>query len=106
MSNFFAGFTGSELIVMLVGAIYSVFQVFVSGASPLEWLKEKLGLADVAMQWAVIIFFMILSALAQFVAGELSGFEFTLAGIINYFGVWYGMSQLAYEVLKKRRNGE
>jgi len=101
--NFFDGFTATQLITMLVGAIYAVFQVFVPQLSPLAWLQEKLLLADLKMQFLVQGFFMILAVLAMWVTGELAGIGFTLQSLIEYFGVFYGMSQLAYQGLKARQ---
>jgi len=101
--TFFDGFTATELIVMLVGAIYAVFQVFVPQLSPLVWLQEKFLLADLKMQIIVQGFFMALSVLAMWATGELVGVGFTLQGLVEYFGVFYGMSQLAYQGLKARK---
>lgn len=100
--NFFSGYTAAELITMLVGVIIAFSQVFLPGISILEWAKEKFGLADLKMQWFVVGFFMVLSAGAMWVTGELSGLEFTLRSLISYFGLFYGMSQLAWQGLKVR----
>jgi len=105
-ANFFDGFTASQLIVMLVGAIYAVFQVFVPGISPIAWLQDRFpNLVDLKMQLIVQGFFMILSALAMWLTGELADIGFTLQSLIEYFGVFYGLSQLAYQGLKARQNG-
>jgi hypothetical protein len=100
--NFFAGYTAEELIVMLVTAVISVSQGLIPGVSVLEWLKQKTGLEGKAMHWTVIGFFMVLSALAMFVTGELDpeAIEWTLESLISYFGLFYGLSQIAYQRLK------
>lgn len=104
MQEFFSGYSAQELIVMLVTAVIAVTQGLFPGISILEWLKRKLGLEDRLMHYTVIGFFMVLSALAMFVTGELdpAGIEWTLESLIGYFGVFYGLSQIAYQQLKSR----
>ena len=105
LALFFDGFTAAQLIAMLVGAIYAIFQVFIPGISPLAWLQEKFpSLVDFKMQLIVQGFFMVLAALAMFLTGELTNIGFTLQSLIEYFGVFYGLSQLAYQGLKSRQS--
>ena len=104
-ATFFEGFTAAQLIVMLVGAIYAVFQVFVPGTSPLKWAKEKWNLEDLKMKLFVQGFFMGLSVLAMWFTGELSDIGFTLQSLMTYFGIWYGWSQLAWQGLRAIKNG-
>jgi len=103
--NFFDGYTAKELMIMLVTAIVSVTQGLFPGISILEWLKNKLGLEDKLMHYTVIGFFMLLSALAMFVTGELdpSAIEWRLETLISYFGIFYSLSQIAYQNLKSRK---
>lgn len=105
--EFFQGYSAEELIVMFVTALVAVSQGLFPGVSILEWLKNKTGLSGEKMHYAVIGFFMVLSALAMFVTGELdpSSIEWTLETLISYFGLFYGLSQVAYQRLKTR-NGQ
>jgi MFS-type transporter involved in bile tolerance (Atg22 family) len=100
---FFEGYSAQQLIVMLVGVIIAISQGFVPGVSILEWLKSKFGWKDELMQYVVIGFFMALAALASWATGELEGFKWSLESILSFFGVFYGIAQLAYERLKSVR---
>ena len=102
---FFDGYTAEQLIVMLVTAIIAISQGLFPGVSILEWLKAKLGIDGAKMQLVVIAFFMLLSALAMYVTGELGEVQWKLEWLLSNFGVFYGLSQIAYQMLKDR-NGE
>ena len=104
MLNFFVGFTGQELIVLGLGALFAFLNGFNPTFSVLNWLKGILKVEDVGMQYIVIAFFMVLSAVAMFFTGEFSptGIDWTLKVLIEYFGIFYGISQVAYQMLKAR----
>ena len=99
-TNFFAGFTAAELIVLVAGAIYAIAQVFIPAISPIEWFKTWTGWEALKVKIVVQGFFFLLSILAMWGTGELALDGFTLKVIMTYFGVWYGWSQLAWETLK------
>ena len=103
--GFFDGYTAEQLIVMLVTAIVAISQGLWPGVSILEWLKAKLGLDGTKMQIVAIVFFMLLSALAMYVTGEIGEVEWTLQWLLANFSVFYGLAQIAYQMLKDR-NGE
>ena len=101
--GFFDGYTAEQLIVMLVTAIIAISQGLFPQVSILEWLKAKLGLDGTKMQLVVIAFFMILSALAMYVTGELGSVEWKLEWLLSNFAVFYGLAQVAYQLLKERQ---
>lgn len=103
--EFFDGYTAEQLIVMLVTAVIAISQAFFPQVSILEWLKGKLGLDGARMQWLAIAFFMGLSALAMFVTGEIGEVQWKLEWLLSNFAVFYGLAQVAYQMLKDR-NGE
>ena len=103
--GFFDGYTVEQLIVMLVTAIVAVSQGLFPQVSILEYLKSKLGLDGTKMQLVVIAFFMALSALAMYVTGELGEVTWKLEWLLSNFAVFYGLAQVAYQMLKER-NGE
>ena len=98
--DFFAGFTASELIALLAGAIYAVAQVFIPGISPIEWVKNLTGWEDLSIKLVVQGFFFVLSILAMWLTGEISEVGFQLKTLMVYFGTWYGWSQLAWQALQ------
>ncbi|NIR63985.1 MAG: hypothetical protein GWN76_08485 [candidate division Zixibacteria bacterium] len=102
IANFFVGYTAEQLIVMLVGAIIAFTQAFFPSISILEWLKEKLNLADTRMELVVITFFMVLSALAMWVTGELGSVEWSLEWLLANYAVFKAIAKIAYEMLKAR----
>ena len=104
LAHFFSGYSAEQLIVMFVTALIAISQAAIPGVSLLEWLKKVTGLKDQGMQYVVIGFFMLLSALAMWVTGELDplAVDWTLENLISYFGIFYGLSQIAYQYLKAR----
>lgn len=105
MLDFFAGYSGQELIVLGLGALIAFLSGFNPSFSILNWLKATLNIEDIKMQYVVIAFFMILSAVAMWVTGEWipASMEWTLKNLIEYFGIFYGISQIAYQMLKARQ---
>jgi len=101
--GFFDGYTAEQLIVMLVTAIIAISQGLFPQVSILEWLKGKLGLEGGKMQWVVIGFFMLLSALAMWVTGEIGEVQWKLEWLLSNFAVFYGLAQVAYQMLKERQ---
>lgn len=101
--NFFDGYSAEQLIVMLVTAIIAISQGLFPQVSILEWLKAKLGIDGAKMQIVAIAFFMGLSALAMYVTGELGGVEWKLEWLLSNFAVFYGLAQIAYQMLKDRQ---
>lgn len=99
---FFAGYTSEQLIVLLVGSGISIVQGLYPGISILEWLKSKLEISDTRMEIVSIAFFMILSALAMFVTGELGEVQWNLEYFLANFAIFKGLAKLAYEMLKER----
>ena len=96
---FFDGYTAEQLIVGLVGLLISASQALWPGISLLEWLKAKFNLEGLQMQVVVMAFFFVLSGAAMFVTGEISEVEWTLKAMLEYFGWFYAISQLAYQKL-------
>ena len=102
---FFDGYTAQQLIVLFVGALIAVSQGLFPKVSVLEWLKNKLGIADTKMEIVVVAFFMGLSALAMYVTGELGQVEWSLEWLLANFAVFKTIAKVAYEMLKVRING-
>lgn len=103
--NFFDGYTAEQLIVMFVTAIIAISQGLFPQVSILEWLKAKLGLDGAKMQIVVIGFFMALAAAAMWVTGEIGVVEWKLEWLLSNFAVFYGLAQIAYQMLKERNGG-
>lgn len=101
-ANFF-DVEAAQLIVLIAGGIYAVAQVFIPGLSPIAWLKQKLGWADLKVKILVQGFFLVLAVLAQWITGELALDGLTLTSLMTYFGVWYGWSQLAWQTLSAEK---
>ena len=99
---FFEGYTAEQLIVGLVGIAIAISQSLFPGVSILEFLKRELKLEGMRMQVVAMGFFMLLAAVAMYFTGELGEVEWTLAALIEYFGWFYAISQLAYQKLKDR----
>ena len=99
---FFEGYTAEQLIVGLVGIAIAVSQSLFPGVSILEFLKRVLKLEGMWMQVVAMGFFMLLAAVAMYFTGELGEVEWTLAALLEYFGWFYAISQLAYQKLKDR----
>lgn len=99
---FFEGYTAQQLIVMLVTLILVIMQELFPGVSILKWIKGKWGLAGNQMRIVVIAFFMVLSAIAMYFTGELSGFELQLKILLEYFGWFYIPANIAFEMLKEK----
>ena len=99
---FFEGYTAEQLIVGLVGIAIAVSQSLFPGISILEFLKRVLNLEGMWMQVVVMGFFILLAAIAMYFTGELGEVEWTLAALLEYFGWFYAISQLAYQKLKDR----
>lgn len=99
---FFEGYSAEQLLVGLVGAVIAIVQAAAPGVSILEWVKAKLGLQDQVMHFVAISFFMVLAALAMFVSGELGELEFSLKALLEYFGLFYVLAQVAYQQFKSR----
>ena len=99
---FFEGYTAEQLIVGLVGLLIAVSQALFPGISILELLKQKFNLEGLKMQFVVMAFFFVLAGAAMYVTGELGEIEFTLQALLEYFGWFYAISQLAYQQLKDR----
>ena len=99
---FFEGYSAEQLLVGLVGAVIAIVQAAAPGVSILEWVKGKLGLQDQVMHFVAIAFFMALAALAMFVSGELGELEFSLKALLEYFGWFYALAQIAYQQVKSR----
>jgi len=100
---FFDGYTAEMLIPLLVGAVISFVQGWYPEISILEWLKDKLGLVDTRMEIVVTAFFMVLSALAMWLTGELGQVEWSLEWLLANFAIFKTIAKVAYEMLKVKR---
>ena len=100
---FFDGYTAEMLIPLLVGAVITFVQGWYPEISILEWLKDKLGLVDTRMEIVVTAFFMVLSALAMWLTGELGQVEWSLEWLLANFAIFKTIAKVAYEMLKVKR---
>ena len=99
---FFEGYTAEQLVIGLVGIAIAVTQSLFPGVSILEFLKRVLKLEGTWMQFVVMGFFMLLAAVAMYFTGELGEVEWKLSALLEYFGWFYAISQLAYQKLKAK----
>ena len=97
---FFEGYTAEQLIVGIVGIAIAITQSLYPGVSILEWLKRTFNLEGMWMQVVVMGFFILLAAIAMYFTGEIGEVEWTLAALLEYFGWFYAISQIAYQKLK------
>ena len=97
---FFEGYTAEQLIVGIVGIAIAITQSLYPGVSILEWLKRTFNLEGMWMQVVVMGFFVGLAAIAMYFTGEIGEVEWTLAALLEYFGWFYAISQIAYQKLK------
>ncbi len=99
---FFEGYTAEQLVVGLVGIAIAVSQSLFPGISLLEGIKRWLNLEGMAMQYVVMGFFFVLAVIAMYATGELGEVEWKLSALLEYFGWFYAISQLAYQKLKAK----
>ena len=97
---FFEGYTAEQLVIGLVGIAIAITQSLYPGVSILEWLKRTFNLEGMWMQVVVMGFFVLLAAVAMYFTGEIGEVEWTLAALLEYFGWFYAISQIAYQKLK------
>lgn len=95
--DFFAGFDSAELVGLALAGLFGAFP----GLKFFSWVKAKLGWEDQAAHGLVLGLSIVLTGGAMLVASELAlgGFEFSLANVLEYGGVLYAASQIAYKRL-------
>ena len=97
MLDFFAGFDYTEVVALTLSGVFGVLP----GLKLFSWLKGKLGWEDHAAHYMVLGVSVLLTGSAMFVTGKLdvAGLDFTLANVVEYAGVLYAASQVAYKRL-------
>ncbi len=95
--EFFNGFGSAELVGLALAGLFGAFP----GLKLFSWLKAKLGWEDQAAHGLVLVASLLLTGGAILAASELSleGFDFSLANILEYGGVLYAASQVAFKRL-------
>lgn len=95
--EFFNGFGSAELVGLALAGLFGAFP----GLKLFSWLKGKLGWEDEAAHTLVLVVSLFITGGAMVIASELSleGFEFSLANILEYGGVLYAASQIAFKRL-------
>ena len=100
---FFDGYTSQQLIVGLVGMILVVLHELFPGINLFQAIKAKWGFADNILRFIVLAIFMALAGLASYLTGELTGWVWTLQGMLEYFGWFYIPANIAYQMLKDQK---
>lgn len=100
--HFFDGYTWEQLIAM----VFALFFGLLPGFNMFQWLKDKWNIEGQPAHFMVLAVSVILTTAAMLVTGylDLSGFEFTLANILEYAGLVYVGSQVAYKRFVAARN--
>ena len=84
-----------ELIGLIAALILGAL-----GARPMNWLKDKFGLSGGTALLVIYVSSAVVAVIALAIAGQFTGLEFTLEGIIAFGSVFFAASQAAYRRLK------
>ena len=97
MFDFFVGFDYTEVVALALSGVFGVLP----GLKLFSWLKGKLGWEDHAAHYLVLGTSVLLTSAAMYVTGalEVAGLDLTLANVVEYAGVLYAASQIAYKRL-------
>lgn len=99
--SFFDGYTWEQLIAMLFALLFGLLP----GFNLFQWLKDKWNIEGQPAHFMVLGVSVVLTMAAMLVTGylDLTGFEFTLANILEYGTLVYVGSQIAYKRFKDAR---
>ena len=84
-----------ELIGLIAALILGAL-----GARPMNWLKDKFGVSGGVALLVIYVSSAVVAVIALAIAGQFTGLEFTLEGIIAFGSVFFAASQAAYRRLK------
>jgi hypothetical protein len=100
---FFQGFGWQDLI----GLLFSALLGFFPGFNVFQWLKNKFGWEGQKAHYIVLAFSGVVTFLAMLVTGSFNftGFEVTLGNLLEFGGMFYAATQVAYQRFKASQPG-